>query len=74
MTVDMKARRDAFLMITDEKPPAKPKRWLVVWTWKIPLESWTEWSAFDSEDEALECVRRLGAPAAPASVYDLDAQ
>jgi hypothetical protein len=69
--MDMQARRDAFTLLTDEKPPENLKRWLVVWTDHAPSETWTAWAMYDSEDEAVTCAE-LGATDAQA--HDLDNQ
>lgn len=67
----MQKRRDAFLMLTDEKPPAEPGRWLVVWGATSVDWGWTNWEekaeadadAADATQEGLHGVK----------VHDLDA-
>ena len=65
----MQKRRDTFLMHTDEKPPAEPKRWLVVWVdIDVHGTKWQEWSNYEVEDDA-----RRRAAGMSGKVYDLDA-
>ena len=72
MAPDMQARRDAFLMLTDEKPPAEPDRWLVVWDevehdgWK-----WTNWRSFNAHAPAEAFAAAL---MEHAQIHDLDYQ
>ena len=69
MNIDMQARRDAFLMLTDERPPAEPKRWLVVWEMTDGFDEWTEWARFDESIAAEMLAIEMN-----GQVHDLDAQ
>lgn len=73
MTIDMQARKDAFLMLTDERPPEQLERWLVMWTARDSGYLWTEYHQFTDVREA-ETWRQKYVPETNAKVYDLDAQ
>ena len=51
--MDMQARRDAFALLTDERPPNEPKRWLVMWGEALN----GEWRTFGSEVAAWHFAR-----------------
>lgn len=69
MTIDMQARRDAFIMLTDEDPPERLKRWLVVWEMNDGIDEWTEWARFDEPIAAEMLAIEMN-----GQVHDLDAQ
>ena len=74
MAPDMQARRDAFLLLTEERPPADPKRWLVVWTDHTPTETWTEWAQYDFGMDAEHARKQIARRGIDAQIHDLDAQ
>ena len=72
MAPDMQARRDAFLMLTDEKPPAEPKRWLVVWGATSIDFGWNNWASMI--DAGLDAETAVNEGYHGVAVHDLDAQ
>ena len=75
MAPDMQARRDAFLMLTDERPPEQPKRWLVVWTEDDRAGTkWTEWAQYDFGMDAEHARKQIARRGIDAQIHDLDAQ
>lgn len=72
MTIDMQARRDAFLMLTGEIPPNRPKRWLVVWGDEGADFGWNNWaSAVEAQADAADAIDD---GFSSVGLHDLDAQ
>ena len=72
MNDTMQARRDAFLMLTDEVTVTDPKRWLVVWGATSVDFGWNTW---DTKEEAeSDALAAIDEGFFEVKVHDLDAQ
>lgn len=71
MAPDMQARRDAFLRITDERPPIVTLKWLVTW---INEAREYDWSQYDTKSDAEAKCERLSRDRLAGVIYNLDAQ
>lgn len=66
---DMEARRDAFLMATDELAPSRPGRWLVTWTDESGAH---DWSVYDRPVDAIAKAGLIQSKGLAARIHDLD--